>query len=163
MREFALIAAVSENNVIGYKGNIPWNVPEDLKRFKELTSGHPVIMGRKTYESILSRLGHPLSNRWNIVISRDKHFRSMGITGVVGSVEEALDLAGTKPNLPYVIGGEQIYNQTINLPDARKIELTRVKGIYHGDSFFPRIDSSRWVLSSQVNLESCSFQTYVRR
>ncbi len=149
----SLIAAASENNVIGNKGKIPWHLPADLKHFRELTEGHPstgagqvpVIMGRKTYESI----GHPLKRRRNIVITRQTAFKAEGCE-VVQSFDKALDLIRTTslyqdPREVFVIGGGQIYGEA--LPLADRVYLTRVHGEFEGDAFFffPRDNLSDWV------------------
>ncbi len=131
-----LIAAASENNVIGQGNRLPWNLPDDLKHFRELTRGHPVIMGRKTYQSI----GRPLPNRTNIVISRDAKFEAPGCQ-LVSSIDQAL--AMVEPGqAAYVIGGGELYTQALPLADA--IELTRVHTVIAGDAYFPVIDTTSW-------------------
>ncbi len=138
----SLIAAASENNVIGVHGVLPWKLPADLKRFKELTSGHPIIMGRKTYESI----GRPLPNRRNIVVTHRKDLQIEGYD-VVASMKEALRLASSF-QLPassseiFVIGGGEIYRQA--LPLAHRIYLTRVHASIEGDTFFPEVPMDEW-------------------
>lgn len=132
----SIIAAIGENKELGKDNKLLWNIPEDLKRFKELTTNHPVIMGRKTFESI----GKPLPNRTNIVITRDKNFQVKNCL-VVHSLEEAIELAKIKDNEEiFIIGGGQIYQQAINLAD--KLYLTIVKGNFGADTFFP--DYSRF-------------------
>lgn len=133
----SLIAAASENNVIGVHGNLPWHLPDDFKRFKALTSGHPVVMGRKTFESI----GKPLPGRRNIVISRSVD----AIEGcdVVRSVQAALDLAlDSGAEEVWVIGGGEIYKEA--LPLADKVDLTRVHANVEGDVMFPELDMNEW-------------------
>lgn len=159
--DLTLIAAVSENNVIGNKGKLPWYFPEDMKRFKRLTSGSPVIMGRKTYDSIIERIGRPLPNRWNIIISKNPNLNNLGVTGIVPSIEQAIELAMEKKCEAYVIGGEQIYNQTIEL--ANKLEITHVRGNYEGDAFFPEIKTQLWVESKREDFDKYSFVTYLRK
>ncbi len=139
----SLVAAMARNRVIGSQGKIPWQLPADLKHFKELTYGHPVIMGRKTYESI----GKPLSGRKNIVISREPDFRAEGCI-VSRSFEEALESAKSSEEV-FVIGGGQIYK--LALPYAGKIYLTVIDAEIAGDTFFPKFDESEWQL---VNSES---------
>lgn len=128
----SIIVAMSKNRVIGNKGKIPWYLPEDLKRFKQITMGHPIIMGRKTFESI----GKPLAGRNNIVITRKRNFSAEGIV-TVGSLEEALKKAG-EANEAFVIGGAQIYR--LALPLADKIYLTLIDQDLEGDTFFPEVD-----------------------
>lgn len=132
--KISVIAAVGENGVIGVKGKIPWQLPADLKRFKELTMGHPIIMGRKTYESI----GKPLPGRINIVLTSDAGHKAPGCT-VVHSFPDALraaerSLAGDSGEV-FVIGGAAVY--ALALPHAEKMYLTEVKGTFKGDAFFP--------------------------
>lgn len=128
----SIIVAMDEKRGIGKNGGIPWHIPEDLKRFKAITSGHPVIMGRKTFESI----GHPLPNRTNIVVTRDKK-KTISGTIMANSLEEAIRLAQGKPGSDEIsiIGGGQIYAQAIRLAD--KLYLTIVEGTYDADTFFP--------------------------
>lgn len=148
----SIIAAMSENRVIGNENKLVWNIPEELKRFRELTSGHPIIMGRKTHESI----GRVLPNRTNIIITRDKDYKVEGAI-IVHSLEEAIELARAQPGSDeiFVIGGGQIYQQAIPLAD--RIYLTVVEGNYQGDTFFPdysgfkNIISRKRVNSPEVN------------
>ncbi|MEK6895676.1 MAG: dihydrofolate reductase [Nanoarchaeota archaeon] len=156
-----LIAAVSENNVIGIDGKVPWYIPEDIKRFKELTLNHPVIMGRKTYQSIPNRF-RPLEKRKNIVLS--KNFVSEGEIYVARGLEEALDLTDYADS--FIIGGASIYK--IFLPFTSKIELTRVHEDYEGDAFFPDVDWNEWSLVNQERNTShngidYSFLSYERK
>ena len=133
-----LIAAVAKNRVIGNGNALPWRLPEDLKRFKALTLGHPVIMGRKTWES----LGRPLPGRTNIVISRRVDFHAPGATSV-GSLEAALAKAeATGTDEAFIIGGAEIYAQA--LPLARRLQLTEIDRDYAGDAFFPSLDPAEW-------------------
>ena len=124
-----LIAACSTNRVIGKNNTLIWKVPGDLKRFKELTSGHTVLMGRKTYESI----GRPLPNRRNIILSRNKDLVVEGCL-VYSNLLEVLELY---KNDLFVIGGEEIYRQTLGYAD--KVELTLIHKDYEGDAFFPEV------------------------
>ena len=151
--ELILIAAFSENRVIGYQGKIPWKIPEDLKHFRQLTLNHPIIMGRKTYESI----GKPLDKRKNIVLTKDGKFNPSGVI-VCHSLEEALKNCGNEET--YIIGGEQIYKQAIS--HATRLELTKVKGNYQGDAFFPEIDYSVWHKTKEEDYSNYSFLTYVK-
>lgn len=155
--DIALIAALSENHVIGNKGKIPWHIPEDLQRFKRLTLYHPVIMGRKTYESIIAALGKALPKRKNIVISSQK-LKSEGIT-VVRTLDEAL--AHAQDTVCYIIGGERVYREA--LPRATRLELTHVRGNYEGDAFFPRFNVSEWNKSQSAMQQEYEFATYTRK
>ncbi|MBI2056873.1 dihydrofolate reductase [Candidatus Pacearchaeota archaeon] len=134
-----IIVAASENNVIGIGDKIPWKISEDMKRFKELTLGHPVIMGRKTYESIPPKF-RPLPERKNIILSRT--FKQKEGISVARSIEKALDFTGNKES--YIIGGEIVYKAF--LPLINKIELTRVHRNYEGNVFFPKINWENWNL-----------------
>lgn len=127
-----LISACSKNRVIGLENKMPWHLPVDLKRFKKLTSGGVILMGRKTFESIGSK---PLPNRTNVVLTRDKTFRSEGIL-VYNNIEEVLPLFHDI----IIVGGAEIYKQYIKLADV--IELTLIDKEYEGDTFFPEIDDS---------------------
>ena len=130
-RELTIIAAVSINNVIGNNNKLIWKLSNDLKRFKNLTTNHSVIMGRKTFES----LPNPLPDRDNIVITRDTNYSKPNIQ-VCSSIEDAINLTKTDTQ-PFIIGGGEIYSQTINIVD--KIELTRVHEEFDGDAYFPEI------------------------
>lgn len=132
-----LVAAIGKNNEIGFENQLLWKLSEDLKHFKNLTTGHPIIMGRKTYESI----GKALPNRTNIVISQKKNWFEEGIL-IVGSVKEALKFAQKIDENIFVIGGGKIYEQTINLAD--RLEITQVKSTFTADTFFPKIDEKVW-------------------
>ena len=132
----SLIVAASANNVIGVRGELPWRLPADLKRFKAITMGKPIVMGRLTWESI----GRALPGRHNIVISRQSGFAAEGCT-VAGSPEAAIEAAGDVPEI-MVIGGGHIYTQF--LPLADRIYLTRVHAEVEGDAFFPEVDEREW-------------------
>lgn len=134
-----LIVAMANNNVIGSKNDLPWYLPADLKHFKELTSGHAVIMGRNTLESILNRLGKPLPNRQNIVVSRNESYQVEGIE-VVGSIEAALEAASDEE--VFIIGGAQVYQQA--LPLVERIYVTQVNAKIDGDAFFPNLNPEQW-------------------
>ncbi len=134
----SLVVAAAENNVIGVAGGLPWKLPNDLKFFRDLTLGKPVIMGRKTFESI----GRALPDRKNIVISRDEKTRCEGCT-VVHSFEDAMEEAGRgDAHEAFVIGGGQLFEQV--LPLADRIYLTRVHAVIEGDTLFPSLDADTW-------------------
>lgn len=127
----SIICVIGKNNAIGRSNRLIWNLPADLKRFREITSGHPIIMGRKTYESI----GRPLPNRTNIVISRDQSYRAEGCI-VVTSLETALEKAkAVEKEEVFIIGGGEIYRQA--LPACDKLYLTVVEDEPEADTFFP--------------------------
>ncbi len=132
----SLIAAMARNRVIGLHNRLPWRLPADMKRFRELTTGHAIVMGRKTFDS----LARPLPNRTNIVVTRDRAFRPDGAT-VAHSVEDAIARAGADREI-FVIGGEQIYRQT--LPVADRLYLTLVDSDFDGDAWFPEYDAKEW-------------------
>ncbi|MFP6682414.1 MAG: dihydrofolate reductase [Gammaproteobacteria bacterium] len=131
-----IVVAISENEVIGRKGALPWRLPADLKRFKSVTMGHPLIMGRKTHESI----GRALPGRVNIVVSRQSGFTSEGCE-VVASLDAALGIAGSVDEV-MVVGGAALYAAA--LVSAERIYLTRVHVDIAGDTLFPRIDWAEW-------------------
>lgn len=133
-----LIAAVGENNELGKDNTLVWHLPDDFKRFKALTTGHYIVMGRKTFESFPK----PLPNRTHIVITRQKNYAPEGCI-VVNSLEQALKI--TPPNEEiFIIGGGEIYN--LAMPFAHKIQLTRVFATFDADTFFPEINQDDWEL-----------------
>ena len=132
----SIIAALARNRAIGLGNGMPWRLPEDLKRFRRLTMGHAVIMGRKTFESI----GSPLAGRNNIVITRSPTWSPSGCV-VVRSLEASLAAVG-ESQTAFVIGGAQIY--ALALPLARRLYLTEIERDFEGDAFFPQFDRSRW-------------------
>lgn len=134
----SLIAAVSSNGVIGADGGLPWHLPDDFRYFKDVTTGHPVVMGRRTWESI----GKPLPGRANIVMTRHGSYAAEGAR-VVHSREEALAAAGEVREL-FVIGGGDIYEQF--LPIAARVHLTQVDAVVEGDTRFPVLDEEEWHL-----------------
>ena len=140
MKELLLIAAAGEANELGLKGELPWHLPDDFKRFKALTMGHPMIMGRKTFDTF----PRPLPKRRHIIVTRDTTYKvDYPSCEVVHSLEEALKRVSTAPEV-YVIGGGEIYRQS--LPYANKVELTRVHGRFPADTFFPALDPEEWNL-----------------
>jgi dihydrofolate reductase len=139
--EIVLVVARADNRVIGKDGAMPWHLSEDLKRFKRITVGKPVIMGRKTFESI----GKPLPGRHNIVLTRQPGWEADGVT-VVPNLAEAIAAAGldprTRADAIMVVGGAEIYAQA--LPFATRIELTEIHAEPEGDTYFPELDPARW-------------------
>ena len=157
-----LIAAAGENNSLGKDGNIPWHLPDDFKHFKQKTSGHHIIMGRKTWETFPK----PLPNRKHIIITRDRDYKATDAV-VVHSLEDALAYSRDEQHC-YIIGGGEIY--TLGLDYATHIELTRVHGNFEADAFFPDLEASRWELmdsrfhESDSNHEhSFTFERYCKR
>ena len=133
-----MIAAAGRNNALGKNNDLVWHLPDDFKRFKQLTSGHAIIMGRKTFESFPGLL----PNRTHIIISRNTDYSPEGCI-VVHNIEDALDLAKDDPR-PFIIGGGEIYR--LAMPYADKIELTRIHHHFDADTFFPEIDEKEWKL-----------------
>jgi dihydrofolate reductase len=148
--KIALIAAMAQNSVIGKNNRMPWHLSADLRRFKSLTTGHSIIMGRKTYAS----LGKPLPNRRNIVVTRSlsacEEIITQGVT-VVTSIADALALCANEAEV-FVIGGGEIYRQTIAM--AHKIYLTIIHQDFEGDAFFPRIPPQFIQTSSEQQSEN---------
>lgn len=132
----SLIVAMAQNGVIGRSNGLPWRLPDDLKRFREFTLGKPILMGRRTFQSI----GRPLPGRTNLVLTRDPHWSAAGVIAV-HSVEEALHEARGCTEL-VAIGGAEIYR--LLLPLARRIYLTHVHADVPGDSYFPAFDAAQW-------------------
>lgn len=132
------IVAMAENRVIGINNQLPWKLPADLKHFKNITTGHPILMGRKTYESI----GRPLPNRMNIIMTRDRHYQANGCHVVTG-IDEALQLAAHEnKNEIFVIGGAEVYKQL--LPQIDRLYLTIVHHPFEGDAYFPALNQVDW-------------------
>lgn len=129
-KEIGIIAAVSKNRVIGKDNRLPWHISADLKRFRDLTTGHVVIMGRKTFESI----GRALPNRINIVVTRDEEFSALGCI-ICHSLEGALKVGQENDDKIFIIGGEQIFSESIDI--VSRLYLTLVEGEFEGDVYFP--------------------------
>ena len=132
----SIIAALAENRVIGVNNTLPWRLPNDLKHFRRLTTGHAIILGRKNYESI----GKPLPERTNIIITRNRDFRADGCL-IAHSLDEALALAKNDPEI-FVIGGAEIYRAA--LARTNRLYLTRVHATIAGDTYFPEFDETEW-------------------
>ncbi len=157
-----LIAAAAENNALGKDNDLLWHLPEDFKRFKQITSGHNIIMGRKTFESFPK----PLPNRTHIIITRQEEYLVEGCL-VVHSLEEALEIAPQNEEV-FIIGGAQIYEQA--LPFADKIDLTRVHIELDADAFFPEFNTSEWNLvfsenhfKDEKHQFDYTFETYLKK
>lgn len=145
-----LIAAIDENSVLGKDNQLIWHLPEDLKRFKRLTTGHAIIMGRKTFES----LPKALPNRHNIVVTRNQNYSKEGVT-VCHSLEAAIECA-KNDDQPFLIGGGQVYEQAIELADV--IELTKIHAQFEGDVFFPEIDLKKWSVEKEERMSHPDFE-----
>lgn len=153
----SIIVAIAKNNVIGKSNELPWYLPEDLKHFKKITSGKTVLMGKNTYESIVSRLGKALPDRISIVITRDINFKPAD--GVV--VYSDLDKALSENNDLFIIGGASIYKQTIDKAD--RLYITEVEQEIDGDAFFPEVDKSIWKEVAREPHEGLNFVIYERK
>jgi len=155
-----IVAAITDNGVIGSHGDMPWHLPADLKHFKKLTSGHAIIMGRRTWESI----GKPLPRRLNIVITRQQHYEACGAV-TVHSIEDAMREVQT--NRAFIIGGGEIYRCA--LPKATQLHLTRIHATIDGDTYFPIVQWSQWEqigaeehASDEHNSYCLTYETWVR-
>ncbi|RRJ93734.1 dihydrofolate reductase [Flavobacterium macacae] len=136
-----MVAAIAENNALGKDNDLLWHLPDDFKRFKQITSGHYIIMGRKTFESFPK----PLPNRTHVIITRQKNYHPEGCI-IVDSMEKAIE-ACPKDETIFIIGGGEIY--TLGMDFADTIELTRVHENFEADTFFPEIDNTKWKLTSE--------------
>jgi len=158
----SIIAAVATNRVIGVRGALPWHLPADLRHFKRLTTGHHLIVGRRTWESV----GTALPNRTMIVVSRNPEYRVEGIA-VVPTLSRALELASLDPE-PFVGGGAGLYREA--LQRASTMYLTHIEAEFDGDTFFPEFDRDEWVACDEQAFEPDEknpfpyvFRTYRRR
>ncbi|MFZ4670380.1 MAG: dihydrofolate reductase [Flavobacterium sp.] len=157
-----LIAAVAQNNALGKDNQLLWHLPDDFKRFKNITSGHYIIMGRKTFESFPK----PLPNRTHVIITRQKEYKPEGCI-VVNSLDEAIQSCPKQEDI-FIIGGGEIYKQSIVIAD--KIDITRVHNSFEADTFFPEIEIEKWQLifeefhsKDERHDFDFTFQTYVRK
>lgn len=155
-KNITIIAAIGENNELGLDNKLIWNIKEDLKRFKKLTTGHSIIMGRKTFESI----SKALPGRLNIVLTKNKNFKFKDVS-IASNIHEAIELTKDDEQ-PFIIGGSEIYSLFINM--AQTIELTRVHNNFKADTFFPDINFGKWnkIYEEKFNLDNLpySFITY---
>lgn len=157
-----LIAAVAENNALGKHNQLLWHLPNDFKRFKTITTGHYIILGRKTFESFPK----PLPNRTHVIITRQKGYNHEGCI-VVDSLQKAIAVCPKNEEL-FIIGGGEIYNQSIDIAD--KLDITKVHHPFEADTFFPQIDMAKWKLSSaefhpkdEKHQFDFTFETYLRK
>ncbi|HYO72378.1 MAG TPA: dihydrofolate reductase [Archangium sp.] len=159
MRTVSAIVAMATNRCIGRDNTLPWRLPADLKRFKQLTMGHTLVMGRKTYESI----GRPLPGRSTVVVTRQRDYAPEGVQ-VAHSLEQALELA--RGDEVFIAGGADLYRQA--MAHVRRLYLTRIGRDYEGDTFFPEVDLSGWRLLAEEHHPATateppfSFLTYER-
>jgi len=158
-KQLTLVVAMDAKRGIGIDNKLPWHLPEDLAHFKRVTLGQPIIMGRKTFDSI----GRPLPGRRNIVVTRNRDWHHEGVDAV-GSLEEAIALAGDAP--ASIIGGAQIFSEALEFAD--RMIVTHIEREYHCDTFFPEIDPGKWTATarepqhSQAQDLDFSFVTYER-
>jgi len=157
-----IIAAAGKNNELGKDNDLVWHLPNDFKRFKQLTTGHHIIMGRKTFESFPK----PLPNRTHIVITRDLTYKKEGCL-IVHSIEDAIKIVASDEQ-PFIIGGGEIY--TLGMHFADKIELTRVHDTFDADTFFPEIPLEDWKLATEEyhpidgqHKFAFTYQTFIRK
>ncbi len=153
-KNITIIAAIGKNNELGFKNKLIWNIKEDLKRFKKLTIGHSIIMGRKTFESI----SKSLPGRLNIVLTKNKKFKAENVS-IASNIFEALELT-KDDNQPFIIGGSEIYSLFLDMTET--IELTRVHDNFKADTFFPDLNFNDWDKISEKkyysdNLDNLSF------
>ena len=155
-KNITIIAAIGENNELGLDNKLIWDIKEDLKRFKKLTTGHSIIMGRKTFESI----SKALPGRLNIVLTKNKNFKFKNVS-TASNIHEAIELTKDDEQ-PFIIGGSEIYSLFINM--AQTIELTRVHNNFKADTFFPDINFGKWnkIYEEKFNFDNLpySFITY---
>lgn len=151
-----IIAAVGRNGVIGIENGLPWRIPEDMARFKELTMGHAIVMGRSTFESI----GRPLPGRTNIVLTRRHDWSHQGVR-VAASLEEALHIAEERGQDVFISGGAEVYKEAMGIAD--RMELTEVDQEPPGDTVFPSVEWSLWEETQREPHDGFSFVTYDRR
>lgn len=153
-----VIVAHDKNRGIGIKNELPWNVPADLKRFKDLTTGHTVIMGRRTYQSI----GKPLPNRHNIVMTGDYGYNLAKGCGVINNIPQLHAYIVANPDEEiFIIGGSMIYRELFDLAD--RLYVTVINGSYVCDTFFPKFNEDDFTLVDKEEVDECTFLTYERK
>lgn len=164
MSTITIIAAIANNNALGKDNDLIWHLPADLKRFKKVTSGHHILMGRNTFESI----GKPLPNRTTVIITRNKNYKAEGCI-VVDSIEKAIEVAKSDEHI-YIIGGAQIYKQAMATNLVDQLDITEVNHSFDADVYFPEIDTEIWQETSredfsadEKNKYKYSFISYKKR
>ncbi|QYS86836.1 dihydrofolate reductase [Flavobacterium oreochromis] len=162
-RKIILIAAAGQNNELGKNNDLLWHLPDDFKHFKALTTGHYIVMGRKTFESFPK----PLPNRTHVIVTHSERYSAPESCLVVVGIQKALEVCPIDQDV-YIIGGGEIYKQFIDLAD--QIELTRVHGCFEADTFFPNINNTQWVLKNSIfhpkdekHAYSFTIERYVRK
>jgi dihydrofolate reductase len=164
MPKLVLIAAVAEENrVIGRDKDLPWHIPEDLQHFKELTTGHPLLMGRRTFESVVHQFGGPLPDRRMIVLTTQGPFEDYPEIETYASIDDALEAVAEEETV-FIGGGESIYRQF--LPEADRLELTLIEDTYEGDTYFPPFEHLVGDVFETVRVDERDgfrFVTYERR
>jgi dihydrofolate reductase len=157
-----MIAAVAENNALGKNNEMVWHLPNDFKRFKSVTTGHHIIMGRKTFDSFIK----PLPNRTHIIITRQKDYKAEGCL-IVDSMEKALEICPANEDV-FIIGGGEIYS--LGLPYADKLDITTVHHTFEADAYFPEINAKDWKLvesnfnkKDENHIYDYTYQTFVRK
>ena len=171
--KIAIIAAVADNGVIGAGGELPWHYPADLRHFKQTTMGRPVIMGRRTFESIVDRIGEPLSGRTSVVLTTrgidggdvDRNPTDIGpdsgVAVAVDSIESAIAAAErTGADVAYVIGGASVYEQFLSRAD--RLLITEIEEAYEGDTHFPAFEDEEWTEATREEHSELAFVTYER-
>ena len=143
-----IIAAIAKNNALGKDNDLIWHLPADLKRFKKVTTGHHILMGRNTFESI----GKPLPNRTTIIITRNKNYFKEGCL-IANSIEEAIEMVENKDDI-FIIGGAQIYKESIEKDLVDRLDITQVHHEFEADVFFPEIDLKIWKETAREDLEA---------
>ena len=152
-----IVAAVARNGIIGVDGGLPWHLPDDMRRFKELTLGHVLVMGRRTYESI----GRPLPGRTTVVVTRSEGWDSgSNEVLVAGGVPEAIDVAAAIDDEVFVVGGAQVYADALSLAD--RLVLTHVDAEPEGDTRFPEVDRREWRELGREEGDGVAYVTYAR-
>jgi dihydrofolate reductase len=159
MTHITLVVAIDAQRGIGVDNKLPWHLPEDLAHFKRVTLGHPIIMGRKTFDSI----GRPLPKRRNIVVTRNRDWRHEGVDSAA-SLADAIALVGDEP--ASIIGGAQVFTEAVQIAD--RMIVTHIDGVYRCDTFFPEIDPAVWTVTAREDHRSSdgvafSFVTYERK
>lgn len=158
MIDIIFLAAIAENGVIGMNGTIPWHHKEDIQRFKRITTGYPIVMGRKTWDSLITK---PLPDRYNIVLTRDKSFDGKGCM-VYESLEPVIyKYASYGFDKLYIIGGAQIFEKYLFLADI--LDITYIDVSPEGDTFWPDMNWDDWYIEKQRETEGAKFITYKRK
>ena len=149
-----IIAAIAKNNALGKDNDLIWHLPEDLKRFKKITSGHHILMGRNTFESI----GKPLPNRTTVIITRNKNYFKDGCL-IAHSIEEAIELADSDDKI-FIIGGAQVYKEALKNNLVDQLDITLVHHEFEADAFFPEIDLTIWEESKREDFKADENNNY---